>query len=261
MTWRSRQEPRESFQRNPLTLVVFELRFHPVLRIKEGDGLAPFQDSVRGQFPSYRKIEQTRLSVDVAKPGEVAMTQETAHQFATANKSTIVQLTHRTLSAETKQYKTRDEFLPTIAVTLEALEKVYQPIETLRVGLRYQNAIPVQKLSKDLDRPILVTEILSPDFVRVPPELADMDGTNLTAEVRSPMTPPSVGHMTVRYRINQDADGSTCTLDLDRYLDGPIPLAEIRPLLSGFADDLFAMFLAASGPGLREWMTKKTEPQ
>jgi hypothetical protein len=46
-------------------------------------------------------------------------------------------------------------------------------------------------------------------------------------------------------------------LDVDRYVEGPVEPTAVVPLLSKFADDIFAVFIAAAGPELLEWMSER----
>lgn len=86
--------------------------------------------------------------------------------------------------------------------------------------------------------------------------MADGEGTLFACEVASPVA--SGGAQTVRYGLVKDGDGRRkFRLDVDRYVEGPVEPTAVVPLLSKFADDIFAVFIAAAGPELLEWMSER----
>lgn len=43
-------------------------------------------------------------------------------------------------------------------------------------------------------------------------------------------------------------------LDVDRYTEEDLSIADVDGLLGGFVDDIYNVFRAAAGPALIEWM-------
>lgn len=265
MTWRPSSGQREMFERNALTLVVFELRFSPVLLITKGTYVPEFQDAVRAKFPGFQTQETTTITLgpqkqkrDEGKPPFV-VTRDRSFRFWSADDGTTINLTSRQLTVECRKYKTREEFFPDIHLAVEALQKHYAPIEVGRTGLRYHNVVLAETLTKDLGRQVSERELLAGEFLRLPADLADMDGTTLTTEVRSPVAPPGVGSMALRYGVTPSSDGPICKIDLDRYVEAlnPSQVSDLESLLLQFSDDISSLFRAASGPAWREWMNPK----
>jgi uncharacterized protein (TIGR04255 family) len=262
MTWRPNSGQRETFERNALTLVVFELRFNPVLLITKGTHVPEFQDAVRAKFPGFQTQEATTIALAPQKRGEgkspFTMTRDRNFRFLSADGETTINFTSRQLTVECRRYKTREELFPDIDLAVGALRKNYAPIEVIRVGLRYHNVISAAALTKDLGRDVSEREIFAEEFLRLPANLADMVGTMLTTEVRSPVPPPGIGSMALRYGVTPSPDGPMCKIDMDRFIEGvSLQLEDLGSLLVQFSNDMATLFRAASGPAWREWMKPK----
>ena len=260
MTWRPNTGQRATFERNALTLVVFELRFSPVLLITKGTHVPEFQDAVRAKFPDFQTQETTTIAVgpqqkrDEGKPPFVVV-RDRNFRFWSPDDGTTINLTSRQLTVECRKYKRREEFFPYIRLAVEALRKNYAPIEVGRIGLRYHNVVLAETLTTDLGRRVTEREIFAEEFFRLPAGLSSMDGTTLTTEVRSPVAPPGIGSMALRYGVTPSPDGPICKIDLDRYVEASnLPVSNLDSLLLQFSDDMSSLFRVASGPAWREWM-------
>jgi hypothetical protein len=70
---------------------------------------------------------------------------------------------------------------------------------------------------------------------------------------------PDGGGQTVRYGLIKDGDDRTkFRVDVDRYLDTPGDPSTLVERLGFFADDVFAVFVAAMGPDLKAWMPERS---
>jgi hypothetical protein len=131
----------------------------------------------------------------------------------------------------------------------------------VRIGLRYHNVISAEILTKDLGRAVSEGEIFAKEFLRVPADLADMNGTTLTTEIRSPIPSPGLGSMSLRYGVTPSPSGSMCKIDMDRFVDkangSQLGDLDLDSLLVQFSDDMSTLFRAASGSAWREWMKPK----
>lgn len=260
MTWRANTGPRQTFERNALTLVVFELRFNPVLLITKGTHVPELQDALRSEFPGFQTQETMTLAFAPQKRNDgnppFVITRDRVFRFMSAERNVTVTVNSRQLAIECRHYTKRENFFPSVETAVSALRKFYSPIEVVRTGLRYQNVVSSATLSKDLNRTVTENEIFSAEFLRAHANLADMTGTTFTTEIRSPVPAPGFGAMALRYGIMQSNDGPNCNIDMDRYIEGidPEQLDDLPMLLTKFADDISTLFRAASGPAWREWM-------
>lgn len=134
----------------------------------------------------------------------------------------------------------------------DSFQAVYGIVATTRLGLRYVDIIDRKRISDDLGRAVAWEGLVKESFLRVPTGLATPDDTHFVSEVTSPM---EEGLQTVRFGLVRDEDGlSRFRLDVDRYIEGMVPDAEILERLHPFTDDIFSLFVAAAGPDLAEWM-------
>ena len=142
-------------------------------------------------------------------------------------------------------------------VGIDALLKVYGPVTPTRLGLRYVDVVDKERIEADLGRRTTWQDLISDRFLSVPTGLANLEDTLFACEVVSAM--PAGGALTVRHGLVREGDQTVkYRLDADRYVESGIDPTRIVEQLGSFADDLFAVFVAAMGPDLREWMPERT---
>jgi uncharacterized protein (TIGR04255 family) len=235
------------YPRNQLALVVCQLKFQPILRI--GDQISAFQERVRvgTEFRGYQAVDVEL--VDVTVGGSVHVRRETQHQFTAADAT--LALAPTTMTLDFRKHQSRDRIFTDVAAALSALREVYDPVHPVRLGLRYVNQIDRLKIGSDLGREVTWNELIHPEFFSAPVRLVDMEGTLFYSEVTSPLRR---GSLTLRFGLTPHQSSKIFMLDLDRAVGEPIRLDEIHDLLAEFANDIFAVFDSACGPGLRVWL-------
>ena len=252
MTWNVPPQPHKVFERNPLVAVIVELRFFPILKL--ADKIADVQERLRGTFPAYQDV--TRQLVNLQPAGPVELRNERLFNFVKADESSMLSLSTSALALESRRHARRETFIADAKVGLDALVDVCGPVVPTRLGLRYVDIIDKEAIEKDLGRATSWSSLVSERFMAVPTGLADHDETRFACEVGSAM--PGGGGQTVRYGLIQDTDRRIkFRLDVDRYLDQPGDASKLVELLGAFADDLFAVFVAAMGTDLKAWMPEK----
>src|SRR4051812_40215795 len=81
--------PRFILERDPLAQVVCQVRFSPVLRLRQRDALIPFQESVRNEYPRY--AEQQGMSLIITPAGVTQqVSPEPLHRFEDTGAFTAV---------------------------------------------------------------------------------------------------------------------------------------------------------------------------
>ncbi len=137
------------YERNPLKLVVCQLRFPVDLHIEMGM-TAGFQDKIRSRFPFAE--EHTDESIPLMAnemseqfPKELVESLSAAinrqFQFMTEDKVWTIGLTRNFAALETSNYEKWEDFRKNIDLTLSALVESYKLPFFTRVGLRYVNVI------------------------------------------------------------------------------------------------------------------------
>ena len=225
MTWLLKKVPRQTFRQNSLATVIMQLRFHPILKVTER--IADFQDRVRPRFPGFDTIESQTIEITSSGSGELHT--ETAYRFHAESEPTKVSLHTSAVSIEYGAHQSRDVLLRDVETVLSALEAVYAPIVTKRLGIRYVNLISRSRITSALGRSVSWRDLLTQNFAQVPGGVAELDDvTTFLAEVTSPC---DHGRMTLRYGIVPDAVPVAISvanapsadrkfrLDTDRYVE------------------------------------------
>jgi uncharacterized protein (TIGR04255 family) len=134
------------YARNPLELVICQLRFPSVLKISS-EPPADFQDRVRKEFPLY--CEVPTVSFGTSLPSEVStvvsrmlpIPTTRAYEFSSANKEWAVTLTQESLALTCTNYTRWEAFRARLGELLEVFVNLYQPPFFTRIGLRYRDVI------------------------------------------------------------------------------------------------------------------------
>lgn len=253
MSWSVPPQQHKVFERNPLVAVVVELRYHPILKI--ADRIADYQERVRATFPVFQEVTSQHVNMGPLAPVEVRT--ERLFNMRKQDGYSALSVSKASLSLESRRHESRQNFISDAKVGIDALVELHGPVVPTRLGLRYVDLIDKAQIEQDLGRTTEWSQLVSEAFLQVPTGLADFDGALFACEVAAPMT--SGGAMTVRYGLVQDADGRVkYRLDVDRYVEGVFDASQLVDLLGRFADDVFAVFIAAMGPDLRAWMPEKT---
>jgi uncharacterized protein (TIGR04255 family) len=140
------------YRRNPLSEVICQVRFPPILRI-EAEPPAPFQERVRAGYPLFRELQPDLPSGNV--PPEIAgivkamlpnRARATAYEFASEDGAWSITLSRDALALKTAAYRRWEEFREHLEGLLAGLTELYRPAFFSRVGLRYVDVIQRSKL-------------------------------------------------------------------------------------------------------------------
>jgi uncharacterized protein (TIGR04255 family) len=126
----------------PLARVVVQARFSSVLKIDSKDGVAPFQELARKDFPLFDQISTTSMQVDLTPAGPTFRPVPTNFwRFSDPARASIVSLTTDAITFETSAYPGRSAFIEQWATVLRWIDDIYAPGLAVRVGMRYLNRI------------------------------------------------------------------------------------------------------------------------
>lgn len=253
MAWQLPTHARETYPRNPLEAVVVQLRFDPILKIR--DGVADFQDGVRHRFPKFE--EQVTQSFEINPALGVRARQDTEFRFRTTDGAGTVFLSTHAVALETRDHIERDALLGDFAVVMDALRSVYSPISPQRLGLRYVNIIDRHAIGAELGRDLEWRDLVADDFIRVPCRLADLEGIAFGSEFSGDL---DGGRLTLRYgMLPEDESEPRFRLDIDRFAEEDVDVDDVQRTLMEFAADIFSVFRSAAGPELLRWMERGEE--
>lgn len=145
--------------RSPLARVLVQARFSSVLKIDSKEGVAPFQDELRSDFPLLEQVVSHQLQVDLNAgiPGFRPIANN-VWRFSDAERGLVLSLTTDSVTLEARKYPGRTDFLDRWLDVLTRVEQVFAPGLALRTGVRYLNRIEGPSLLRlpDWVRPNLI---------------------------------------------------------------------------------------------------------
>lgn len=159
------------FARSPLTNVICQLRFSPILSIDAKEPVA-FQEKIREHFPLYtvRKEQTPPRMVNVG--GQVKMEPNPPmnnYCFASADGKCQLSLTKNYIAFTTSAYTGWEDFAKLFDVALAEFIRLYRPAFFEYIGLRYLNAFSRTALGledtpwRDLFEPAYLGPLLHED--------------------------------------------------------------------------------------------------
>ena len=142
--------PEVSLPNAPLVSVLAQVRFPALLALRNPDRVAGFQEAVRGQYPYLERQDvPTILVVSGGPPSQLG--DPIVHwRFAddVPGFKWRVTLSQDFISLETRDYKSRQDFMERLETILQALEETLAPAHVMRVGVRYIDQIKGEPLSR-----------------------------------------------------------------------------------------------------------------
>lgn len=225
-----------SLKNAPLVRVVSQIEFPEILTIGDKISVAPFQETLRKQYPVLRQ-EQTE-----AVAGSPS---QTAWLFSDSTNEWRLTLTSQSLSLGTVKYTSRADFFTRLRNAMVALEQHFSPSSIDRLGVRYVNRIIGQDFA-DIDqlvrpevRGILTLPMAAAAAHAISETLFDVEGSRVLARWgRLP------AHVTVDLSAIEPVAESSWVIDLDMFSVGSVPF-EVDDLTSRavkYAECLCAIF-------------------
>lgn len=142
------ESERIQYRRNPLEIVVCQLRFPPILRIDK-ETPSTFQDAIRADYPLFA---QKSLGLPSEMVGAISVKigmagiPSNSYEFRSADGKWVISLTKEWLALTCRRYTKWTEFVDHLRAPLEAFRREYSPAFYVRTGLRYQNILQRSEL-------------------------------------------------------------------------------------------------------------------
>lgn len=124
---------------DPLVRVVAQVRFAPVLSIREPSFIAPFQEAIRGDYPLARREQQQQVALGAQ--GALTMDESVVWRFSDAYSNWQVTLSDSFVSLDCNDYTNRPDFMARLSHALAAVGEHVRPVLTHRVGVRYTDRL------------------------------------------------------------------------------------------------------------------------
>lgn len=252
MSWKLQEGDHYHYERNPLRVVIAQLRFQPILRISKD--VADFQDLVRTEFPSYRTKTEREVKANLEN---FEVREEDFFIFSDDDQRTL-SLTNAHMTLESPQYRHHEEFIQKFSLGLSALTSLFEPIKSTRLGLRYVNIIDKARIERDLGHEVAWADIVDQKFLELPGGLVDSNEATFFNEIVSPVE--GEGKMFLRYGL-RNVEGQF-VFDMDRFVEGDgFEVAGASEMLERFSDQCSYLFGQLVTDTLTRWMSDTTEQE
>ena len=124
---------------DPLVRVVAQVRFAPVLSVREQGFVAPFQEAIRHSYPQVEKEMQQQVAPGAG--GALQVAESVRWRFSDAKHNWQVTLSEDFVALGCNDYSNRADFLSRLTQTLGAVGNHVRPVLTSRVGVRYTDRL------------------------------------------------------------------------------------------------------------------------
>lgn len=227
----------------PLVRVIAQVRFPLVVAVEQRDFVAPFQESIRNQYPILRQEQMQGVLLGPA--GLTPQAPQTAWRFFNETNSWRISLTPEFLALETVAYSSRSDFIARFRAAITALAAHVNPKLMDRLGIRYIDRITgdavkdiVALLNPEV-RGILGSPLAVDATHSICESMFSLDGASMIARWGS--LPPGG---TVDPAAIEPTNQPSWILDLDMFSAAPIPFSVERAVqdASRFAERIYTVF-------------------
>ena len=169
------------YTRNPLTEVVCQLRFPPILTI-ETELPARFQEAIRDRFPLLTEAQPALpqgFPANLAKLLPAGIRTQRVYEFSSEEPRWKLTLSKDWIALSCTRYEHWESFREMLRPALDALLRQYRPSFFTRIGLRYVNLIQRSVVGlKDVNWSDLIRGYIAPEMsTPIAGELVDTDHT------------------------------------------------------------------------------------
>lgn len=162
--------------RAPLACVIAQVRFPPILAIRDPDKVAVLQEELRETYPNLSRGHAYSVELSGSQPPNIG--EELIWRLTDCEKDAPwrVSLGVDFVALDTSSYESRDDFLNRLRGVVSAVERAFNPASVSRLGLRYID----QLVGEPVDR---INELIHPEILgiaRSPESPASALGESLT---------------------------------------------------------------------------------
>ncbi len=152
--------PEVPLPRAPLERVIAQVRFPPILTIRDPDKVAVFQEAIRETYPNLSQEQVHSIEVHGGQAPSISQGQVWRLADRARDPRWRVSLGVDFVALETSSYDSRSDFLERLQTVLAAVEHGFRPASATRLGLRY-----IDRLTDDaVDQ---VAELVHPDVLGI----------------------------------------------------------------------------------------------
>jgi len=202
---------------DPLAQVICQIRFSPILRLRQREAVIPFHENLGSEYPRYS--EQKAVSLLITPSGTTQQDNpDLLHRFQDRDARYTIILAPDFVALETRKFDTIDQFATRVARAATAVATIYSPAEATRFGLRFINELrlPLRGLEEEMVRAI------APDVLGI---VGMADLAQVVQSAQQVIELRGSGHRIVTRHGLFRTGGTT----VDRAAEDSPPLGEAKP--------------------------------
>ena len=246
--------PRFQLDEHQLAQVLCQIRFSPVLRIRQDDAVIAFQEAIRQTYPRYAKQQGVALLLTPEGMQQQAVP-AAQHRFDDSDGVFTAILSPDFVALETNHYTDIDDFVGRVVALAETVDQDYSPGEIQRVGLRFINELRLsapdpRSEMREAIIPILLGAAGSDELVDAIAggqqvlELAGDDSRMLVRHGLHPQGGTTVDQLILQSQPRPEHAEPFYLLDIDAYAERNVrySVEGIESTLRTFNDDIRSFF-------------------
>ena len=238
--------------RAPLVRVIAQVRFPPILAIRDPDKAAVFQEALRGTYPHLSRDQVHRFELTAGELPNIH--QELIWRLADREQDPRWQVSLGVdfVAVDTSDYDSRQDFLDRLHAVVVAVEAAFRPAEVKRLGVRYIDRLTDEAVERvgDLFRPEILgimrpvenaLPALGDSIIHQMNEAQFLARNGSRIQGRWGKLPPNTTHDP---NSLDPVDQPSWVLDLDMSTSGTQPFAseELLRTATDFAESLYWLF-------------------
>ncbi len=146
------------FERPPIVLTVFQVRFSNISEVTDPGYIEPFKNAIQNRYRVFAPSKQIGMQFDFIS-GEPRRLETVQWRFTDEDENWTVVLAPDFLTLETRRYEHFEDFLSQLRFVLGVLTEHIRPKVGTRIGLRYINEI---RLGTERLASVIRPELLGP---------------------------------------------------------------------------------------------------
>jgi len=246
------RKPEVRLKNPPLVEVICQVRFPAILSIAK-EQPSEFQEFIRERFPELGLQQGVVVRIPgLGSEGQPATEmQPKIYRFQTSNRESTISLAVDFFALSTNRYTHWRDFAKDLQLAHEAMQRVYRPAYSTRIGLRYVNRLTLSNTGCKTEAEML--DLLRPDLIVQLRGMAWSDPVSMLSQL---VLVDGTAKLTIRTGYGQEQPEPFFLLDFDYFEEGRLELDNLVERCGHYHEVIYDAFrwclreesLAAFGP-------------
>ncbi len=237
MTLSFPKHPDVVFGRAPLTQVLCQIRFSPILALMDQAGVSGFHEALRRDYPEFDVDQEAQISM--SSTHTEVQTRAPVWRLRDSDELWQVSLAVDFVALGVSSYSHFEEFSDRLSNIISVLERTLNPGRSKRIGLRKTNRFE----HPDVEAPESWRDFLRGDLLGLV-GVEDIPGTYGKSYSELHLEDDEGGVLTIRHSIEPN-DSRVYLLDLDYWTTKSMQIfsdASLGSLLKSYSDAMTGFF-------------------